>query len=162
MTLPEAVSIRRITESDYDKIIPIINEWWGGRNMADQLPRLFFVHFQSTGFVMERDDEIIAFLCGFISQAHPQQAYIHFVGVHPKFRMNGFAKNLYNAFFEEVRRNGCQGVHCLTSPVNKQSIAFHKSMGFSLKPGNAEEDGVPITTGYDGPGKDRVLFFKRI
>lgn len=156
------INLRTLTETDYDKIILVVNEWWGGRNVADMLPRLFFIHFQNTSFVLEEDNELVAFLCGFISQAHSKQAYIHFVGVHPKYRMNGLAKRLYNTFFNEARQNGCQEIHCITSPVNKDSIAFHKKMGFIIKHGNREEEGVPITANYNGPGKDSVLFVKTL
>jgi len=33
-------------------------------------------------------------------------------------------------------------------------------MGFRLEPGDTEADGVPVATGYDGPGQDRVRFIK--
>lgn len=155
-------SLRTITASDYDKVIMVVNEWWGGRNIADNLPRLFFDHFQNTSFVVEKDNELVAFLCGFISQTHPGQAYIHFIGVHPQYRLNGWAEKLHSAFFNEVRKSGCQEIHCITSPANKDSIAFHKKMGFIISAGNREEEGIPITTDYNGPGKDRVLFLKTL
>ena len=41
----ENIRIRNAEPSDYPPIISVINEWWGGRNMADILPKLFFVHF---------------------------------------------------------------------------------------------------------------------
>lgn len=154
--------LRTIRESDYDKVITVVNEWWGGRNIADNLPRLFFKHFQNTSFVIEANDEIVAFLCGFISPTYPEQAYIHFVGVHPKYRLSGLAKNLYNAFFNQVRQNGCQEIYCITSPINKDSIAFHKRMGFLIISGNQEKAGISINTDYNGPGKDRVLFVKTL
>jgi len=31
-------------------VISVIDQWWGGRQMADKLPRLFFEHFTDTGF----------------------------------------------------------------------------------------------------------------
>lgn len=45
-------SLRNVKESDYDKVILVVNEWWGDRNIADSLPRLFFIHFQNTSFVL--------------------------------------------------------------------------------------------------------------
>jgi GNAT superfamily N-acetyltransferase len=78
--------------------------------MADMLPKLFFQHFQDTSFVVEHDDQIVAFLVGFVSQTYPEQAYIHFVGVHPEYRKNGLAKQLYERFFETVKAKGCTEV----------------------------------------------------
>ncbi|MBP1997084.1 hypothetical protein J2Z66_008762 [Paenibacillus eucommiae] len=36
---------RSIRESDYLKIITVLNDWWGGRQMTHLLPKLFFEHF---------------------------------------------------------------------------------------------------------------------
>ena len=48
----------------------------------------------------------------------------------------------------------------MTSPVNTGSVAFHRRMGFRLEPGDAEVGDIPVATGYDGPGQDRVRFVK--
>ena len=37
------VSIRHVQPSDYGRVIQHVNEWWGGREMAPMLPRLFFI-----------------------------------------------------------------------------------------------------------------------
>jgi hypothetical protein len=37
--------VRNARSADYDRIAPLVDEWWGGRQMLDMLPRLFFVHF---------------------------------------------------------------------------------------------------------------------
>ncbi|WP_103108621.1 GNAT family N-acetyltransferase [Brevibacillus reuszeri] len=154
--------IRNANEQDYTKIISVINDWWGGRQMSDMLPKLFFVHFQPTSFVMEAEGEIIAFLIGFLSQTNPEEAYIHFVGVHPERRGDGVGKELYQMFFQEVKKRGCHTVRCITSPVNKGSIHFHGKMGFEVEAGDKVADGVWVTTNYDGRGNDRVQFVKRI
>ena len=51
-------------------------------------------------------------------------------------------------------------MRAVTSPVNTGSVAFHRRMGFRLEPGDAEVDGIPVATGYDGPGQDRVRFVR--
>ncbi|USG68317.1 GNAT family N-acetyltransferase [Brevibacillus ruminantium] len=156
------MNIRHVRESDYVPVISVINDWWGGRQMADMLPKLFFQHFQDTSLVMEKEGELLGFLIGLVSQTDPNQAYIHFVGVHPAYRKDGIAKQLYELFFEKVKRKGCRTVRCVTSPVNKVSIAFHTRMGFQVEMGDGEVDGVPVTTNYDGKGHDRVLFLKHL
>lgn len=157
---------KNISESDYPHIIPMVNEWWGGRNMSPMLPRLFFQHFQDTSFVTTTVGEkprIVGFLVGFVSQTNPDVGYIHFVGVDPGYRKSGIGEALYSHFFDEVRRRGCHKVSCVTSPVNKTSIAFHQRMGFSIQPGDSSsEEGIPMTLDYDGPGEPRVKFTKRI
>lgn len=154
--------IRNILSSDYYSIITVVNDWWGGRQMADLLPRLFFDHFQETSFAIEKDDTIMAFLIGFCSQSQPGEAYIHFVGVHPDHRQHGLGKQLYRLFFEKVKEQGCHTVRCITSPVNTGSIAYHMKMGFRIETGDMTVNGVSVHKDYDGAGKDRILFVKRI
>ncbi|MDX6476922.1 MAG: hypothetical protein QOH95_2433, partial [Gaiellaceae bacterium] len=68
--------IRHAEPSDYARVIAVIDDWWGGRQMAPMLPKLFFVHFCETSFVAEQDGELAGFLCGFRSQTHADEAYV--------------------------------------------------------------------------------------
>ena len=79
-----STTIRHAHPSDYGRVILHVNAWWGGRDMAPMLPKLFFLHFEGTSFVAENDDgTLAAFLIGFLSQTDSEEAYIHFVGVAP-------------------------------------------------------------------------------
>ena len=156
------MEIRLVKSSDYYRISPLLNEWWGGRNMVDMLPKLFFDHFTDTSFIAEKDGEILGFLIGFLSQTHPNEAYIHFVGVNPTVRKQSIGKQLYNKFFDVVKTNNRQIIRCVTSPVNKTSIAYHTRMGFNIEKGDKLIDGISITSDYDGPDQDRVLFVKQL
>jgi len=84
--------IRQLSTADYPFVISVIDQWWGGRQMADKLPRLFFEHFTDTSFAAERDGRLAGFLVGFISQSRPGEAYIHFVGVDPAERGKGLGR----------------------------------------------------------------------
>jgi ribosomal protein S18 acetylase RimI-like enzyme len=147
------VSIRHARPSDYGRVIGRVNVWWGGREMAPALPQLSFLHFEGTSFVAEDADDLAGFLCGFLSQTEPSEAYIHFVGVAPERRGEGIGRTLYERFFDEVRENGRSVVRCVTSPSNHDSVAFHEAMGFEVD---------RIAKDYDGPGEDRILLVKRL
>ena len=121
--------------------------------MRDMLPRLFFVHFRETSFVAEQGGELVGFLCGFLSQTYPEEAYCHFVGVHPAQRGTGLARELYERLFAVARARGRTLVRCVTSPVNEGSLAFHARLGFEVE---KEVDD------YDGAGEPRVLLMKRL
>ena len=143
---------RNIIDEDYTKVMHVVDDWWGGRSMTHLLPRLFFEHFQPTSFVIERDGELVAFIIGFVSQTNPNEAYIHFVGVNPDYRKQGYVNDLYQLFFSTVRLFGCNKVRCITTPVNTGSIAFHEALGFEIQLGKD----------YAGEGLDRILFSKEI
>jgi len=156
------IQIRPLRPSDYRPVISVVDDWWGGRHMADMLPRLFFDHFTDTSFAAERDGELVGFLIGFTSQSRPGEAYVHFVGVSPGERGSGLGRQLYQRFFAAVRARGCSLVRGVTSPVNQGSVRFHQRMGFDIEPGDAQAGGVSVMSGYDGPGGDRVRFVKRL
>ena len=124
------------------------------------LPKLFLVHFCPTSFVAEHDGLIVGFVVGLVSQSYRDEGYIHFVGVHPNFREGGLGRQLYERVFETMIRNGCRLVRCVTSPVNKGSIAFHLHLGFKPEFSEKVVEGVSVFADYDGPTEDRVLFSK--
>jgi GNAT superfamily N-acetyltransferase len=156
------IILRHAEPTDYQPIISVIDDWWGGRQMAAMLPKLFFIHFRPTSFIAEHDGNIVGFLAGFVSQTFPDEAYIHFVGVHPAWRAKGVGRALYERFFSAAAALGCRRVRCATSPVNTNSITFHRRMGFLLEESDTRIDGVPVAVGYDGQGGDRVLFCKHL
>ena len=156
------MNIRYVESSDYYVLSPLINDWWGGREMSDLLPKLFFDHFNNTSFITEENGEIVGFLIGFMSQSKKKEAYIHFVGVHPDHRKNNIGKHLYREFYKAAINNGRSIVKAVTSPVNRTSVAYHTKMGFTIKDGDKVTDGIAVSSDYDGPGQDRVLFVKHM
>lgn len=150
-----SVELRPATPDDHAYVVRRVDDWWGGRQMAAMLPKLFFVHFpQTTTVAVERsadvlgdDERVVGFLCGFVSQADPEVAYIHFVGVDPAARGAGLGRTLYEWFFERAAGLGCRRVECVTSPLNTGSRAFHAAMGF----------GERLVDDYDGVGESRMV-----
>lgn len=137
-------------------------EWWGGRDLRYMLPKLFFNHFNDSSFIVEENNSLVGFLVGFFSQSRPEEAYIHFSGIDPRYRKKGIGTLLYNRFFELCRSNGRSVVRCCTSPVNSDSIAYHTAIGFDIEPGDAIENGVDVTLDYNREGDPKVLFRKKL
>lgn len=156
--LPKDSIIRKSKPSDHQKIISVLKDWWGGRDLTWMLPKLFLLHFTNTSFIIEKDGELIAFLIGFLSPAKPKEGYIHFSGVHPDSRGIGIGAYLYDRFFKICKENNRNIIKACTSPVNKGSIAFHKKIGFNISTGNAEIDGIQVTLDYNKPDDPKVLF----
>lgn len=150
------LELRRIRESDAEPVREALSRWWGGRDLSHLAIPLFFRHFRDTSLILEDGRGIAGFLIGFVSQAEPEEGYIHLVGVQPGRRQRGLARWLYEAFFEEVRGRGCTTVSCVTSPGNGASISFHRHMGFEPE-GEGNSGGLPVIRDYAGPGEDRVL-----
>jgi GNAT superfamily N-acetyltransferase len=125
--------IRQLSTADYPFVISVIDQWWGGRQMADKLPRLFFEHFTDTSFAAERDGKLAGFLAGFISQSRPGEAYIHFVGVDPAERGSGLGRLLYEAFFAAAKARGCVLVRAVTSPGEPRLGGVPPADGFPAR-----------------------------
>lgn len=145
------IELRHAEPGDHARVVPLVDDWWGGRSMAAMLPRLFFVHFRDTSFLAEEDGTLAGFLCGFRSQTYEDEAYVHFVGVDPAFRGRGVGRALYERFFDAVAPRAV--VRCVTSPANEASVAFHTSIGFKVE---------KVAANYDGRGGDRVLLVRRL
>ena len=143
--------IRQLESDDYARVIEVVDHWWGGRQMAAMLPKLFFVHFRDTSFAAADGDGLAGFLCGFRSQTHEDEAYVHFVGVDPEQRGSGLGRALYERFFEAVAPRTV--VRAVTSPANERSVAFHRALGFEVE--RVDED-------YDGRGEPRVLLVRNL
>ena len=150
-----------LSPRDFDAIAVSVDGWWG-RPVAGLLHRFMFEHFGDTSFVVRVDNRPVAFLLGFVSPTQPDEAYVHMLGVDPSHRGEGWGRRLYQAFFTLVHQRGVSRVRAVTSPVNRASIAFHRAMGFTLEPGDLVVDDIPVHTGYDGPGVDRVTFVRHL
>ncbi|MER5895407.1 GNAT family N-acetyltransferase [Streptomyces sp. NPDC001876] len=155
--LPAGLTARHLTNDDHFRVLAVLDRWWGGlkgsagsTERALLLPQLYFQHFTTTSFLVEHDSgEVAAFLIGFLSQAQPDTAYVHFVGVDPALHGQGIGSALYQAFFALAQSHGRRYVHCITSPENVASQAFHTRLGFAAS---------AVQPDYDGPGLDRVAF----
>lgn len=161
-------SLRHPVEDDHPRVTAVMDEWWGGLGgeagnlyRATLLPRLYFQHFTDTSYVLDLPGgRLGAFLVGFLSQSSPGVGYIHFVGVAPDLRRGGLGKAMYHRFLADVAARGVRKVHSMTGVGNRRSVAFHTGLGFTLEPGDAEVDGLPVHLNYDGPGRDSFKFVK--
>ncbi|MEV0620744.1 N-acetyltransferase [Nonomuraea sp. NPDC050404] len=141
-------TLRPAAPEDYDAIAAVVDDWWG-RPIGFVLPRLFLDHFHRTSLVAQGPSGMTGFLIGFLSPSLSDEAYIHFVGVHPGERKSGLARTMYERFFDLAREDGRRVVRAITAPVNETSIAFHRRMGFEVTG--------PVP-GYNGTGTTSVTF----
>ncbi len=154
------IVIRNAEYGDYHRVVSVMPEWWGGRDLSSAVQKIFFIHFQKTTFIAEKDNILCGFLIGFLSQSRPDEGYIHFAGVHPEWRRVGLAKKLYECFFEMCRKDNRFIVRSCTSPINTLSIEFHQRLGFIIEQGDTIINGVAVTANYLGAGDHKVLFKK--
>ncbi len=163
---PSDVVFRRPTEADYLAVVRLVDDWWGGERRIDVfLPRLWFQHFTGTSWLAEADDgRSVGFLVGFVSPDHPDAAYVHMVAVHPSRRGRGLGQALYQRFFDDVRARGVRRVTAVTWPGNRQSVAFHRAIGFSVAdgPGTQNLYGTPAYADYDFGREDRVVLVRSV
>jgi ribosomal protein S18 acetylase RimI-like enzyme len=134
--------------NDYDAIAAVADDWWG-RPILGSLPRLFLDLFWRTSLMIDGPAGPDALLVGILSPSDGDRAYIHFVGVAPHARGRGLGRVLYDEFFRQAHADGRTAVTAITAPVNTGSIAFHRSMGFTVSG--------PVPD-HNGPGHDMIVF----
>jgi GNAT superfamily N-acetyltransferase len=156
--------ISQLTEEDFPHISENLDAWWGGRNMAPMLPKLWFKDFASTSFLIRGDDsQPIAFLVGYVSQTDKTKSYVHFIGVDPEYRADGLGRLLYEAFATKALGLGANRIEAVTWPINASSLRFHESLGFMAIENSGDLVSPTQALGhkdFDGIGEDRVLLVK--
>jgi ribosomal protein S18 acetylase RimI-like enzyme len=160
---PERLSFRRPTEDDHPRVVGVIDEWWGGRRMRALLPRLWFQHFAGTSWIAEAEGGRLAgFVVAFISQDDPTTGYVHMIGADPNRRRAGIGRQLYQHVFDDLAARGVRRVTAITWPGNRQSVAFHRAIGFRVDDSEGTQNlyGTPAYADYDGEGDDRVVFIR--
>ena len=149
--LSRVMEIRGLTKVDYDYIISVLDQWWGGPAGRRADP-MFFYEFGEHALVAELDGQVIGFLLGVMVPAPSATGYVHLVGIHPDHRRRAVGKRLYSQFTERCRAAGMKRLKSLASAGHEGPAAFHESMGF-------ESTEVPD---YAGPGRSRVVFVKEL
>jgi len=165
MSAPVRIIFRRPTEDDHARIVDVVDDWWDGRRMHALLPRLWFQHFRGTSWIAETEDGRLAgFVVAFVSQDDPTRGYVHMIAANPNHRRAGIGRALYLRVFEDLASQDIRRVTAITWPGNRQSVAFHRAMGFRVDdgPGTQRLYGMPAHADYDGPGDDRVVFDRDI
>ncbi|MEW6046691.1 MAG: GNAT family N-acetyltransferase [Bacillota bacterium] len=154
------MTIRTMRKQDFDYLVTVVDEWWG-RPVRHLLHPVFLYQFGDTAFVAENKGAVVGFLVGFAGQRDPEEAYVHMVAVAPASRHAGVGRALYESFIEVVAERGCRRIKAITTPGNRESVAFHTRMGFVMVTEDAVYvDDVPAVRDYAGPGQHRVVFVK--
>jgi ribosomal protein S18 acetylase RimI-like enzyme len=142
---------RGITKEDFDEIVTVMDQWWGGPSGTKPLP-IFFYEFGAHALITEHDGKMVGFLMGFVTDRTPRVGYVHLVGIHPQFRRRGVARDLYEEFARRAESEGAQTIKAITSVGNEGSVEFHRAQGFRV-----EE-----VADYAGPGRARFVFTREI
>ena len=156
------MDVRPITKGDFDRVVEVIDHWWGGPIGTFAHP-IFFYELGGAALVVEEGSLMIGFLLGFVvagaSAAGPVRTdvdarcgYVHLVGIHPDFRRRGVGRLLYDRFTRDCRAAQCAGMKAITTPGHEGSIRFHVALGWDMQ----EVDD------YAGPGRRRIVFTKRL
>jgi ribosomal protein S18 acetylase RimI-like enzyme len=155
------MNVRRVTKSDFDRIVEVIDHWWGGPIGTFAHP-VFFYELGDHALVIEQGADMIGFLFGFIvTRVAPptgtasdaeRTGYVHLVGIHPDYRRRGVGRQLYDRFVSECRAARCLQMKAITTPGNEGSIRFHVALGWKMQ--DIED--------YAGPGRRRIVFTKQL
>jgi ribosomal protein S18 acetylase RimI-like enzyme len=156
--------IRNVFEEDFmriyklgEKCSPMINE-------REAIYHIFTKFFKNTSLVLEDNENLKGFLIGFISQENNENAYIHLLCVEKDLRRQNMASNFVKEFINIVCSLDCKKVFLVCKSENKTAIKFYNKMGFLTLHSDETTltDDINIFKDYDGPGEDKIVFFKFI
>jgi ribosomal protein S18 acetylase RimI-like enzyme len=160
----EHVRIRNVKEEDFFEIMNLASKCAPIPVERDSIYHLFTKYFANTCFVAERDNQIVGYILGFISQLEKNVAYIHNICIAPDLRRKKIGSSLYQKFFQNMKNEKCQKIFLIINPINKFSIKYHESLGFNVLNVGEEifVDGVPASKDYNGLGKHMVVMCKSL
>jgi GNAT superfamily N-acetyltransferase len=142
---------RKITKADFDRIVEVIDHWWGGPISTFAHP-IFFYELGDMALIVEQDATLIGFLLGFVAHMQERTGYVHLVGIHPEHRRRGVGRLLYSKFTEAALAAGCIKLKAITTTGNEGSLRFHLAQGWQAQ----EIDD------YAGLGRKRIVFTKEL
>jgi len=145
------VRTRKIEKADFDRIVEVIDHWWGGPISTFAHP-IFFYELGDMALVVEEDGTMIGFLLGFVAHGRERTGYVHLVGIHPDHRRKGVGRQLYAKFTEAAVAAGCTRLKAITTTGNEGSLRFHVAQGWQAQ----EIDD------YAGPSRKRIVFTKEL
>lgn len=158
------IQIRKVREKDFLRIIDFADNCTPIPKERNSIYHCMTRFFANTCFVAERDDNMIGYILGWISQVDKKIAYVHNICVMPEERRNKLATKLYDRFIETVKEIGCDQIYLIANAMNDASIDFHRSLDF--KPTIEGEkiiiNDVETIKDYNGPGEHMVLMRKDI
>lgn len=153
-------AIERCSHADLLVILSDLEDFWRSDRTLHLHHPMFVHEFADTAWVVRENGLVIAYLFGFWSQTETV-GYIHLVGVRRSHQRRGIGRWFYEQFETLARERGCTGLKAVTAPLNADSIAFHRRLGFTLL-GEPNERGIPVVQDYSGPGTPLVVFEKQL
>lgn len=162
---PGELRWRHPREEDHRGLVALIDEWHGGRRVHPAFGRFLLRHFAATSLLTERDEgRVAAYLVGFVSPTHPDEAFVHTAAVDPNLRRRGLGSELYRRFELLAAGRGATRVVVHVWPGDPIAVAFHRALGFEPRagPGTQRLYGTPAYPDYDSPGEDRAVFARPI
>jgi ribosomal protein S18 acetylase RimI-like enzyme len=142
-------------------VAAVIDEWFGGRRMADRAARSWFRHVGSTSWLaVDASDRPLGLLLGYPSQDHPDEAVLHLVAVDPNHRRRGLGRTLVNAFADDLANLGADQIVALAWPGDPPASAFFVACGFGADAAEGSQNlfGMPAYPDFEAPGDDRIVF----
>ncbi|MFE3826780.1 GNAT family N-acetyltransferase [Streptomyces sp. NPDC059092] len=134
--------------ADVHQVLADHPRYWGERDLRSLHLLALVREFGPTCLVARGEDGIRGYLFGFVTPTGT--GYVHLVAVRDDARGTGLGRRLYGAFAEAARHQGAQRLKAVTSVGNAGSIAFHRSLGFSVE----------IVADHDGPGRPMAVFHR--
>ena len=131
----EEVRIRRMTETDLDKIKDIDRALVGPERALSWPLRVeahWWVYRPMLNFVAEVDGEVVGFLLGDIRGAEygtDISGWIDMIGVAPEHQHRGIGQRLVETFCEECQKNEVK-VRVIIRDDDRRLIRFWTSVGF--------------------------------
>jgi len=158
------LTIRQAREDDFLRVHAFIDRCEILVTHPEHVYRIILRYFADSCYVAERDDEIVGFQMGFLSQRHPGTYFLWQIGTDPALRRQGVGRALLAHAEKDLRDSGCERIEVTIDPENVASVRMFEQRGYvniSRREGDTVEvNSVPAVKDYYRPGRHFVLLEK--
>jgi ribosomal protein S18 acetylase RimI-like enzyme len=104
------------------------------------------------------DETAVAFIVAFRGQDDPDELYIQDVAVGRGFRQQGYGRLLVEDVITTAKSWGIGRAWLTSEAENTAARDAWRRMGFVNLPADRQINGIWVTPGLKGPGRDRTVF----
>lgn len=154
------MTITTPSNDDFIEIQKLIGELKGLVQHPVHFYKIMIHYFGNSFFIIKKDDKIIGFVWGFVSQTNKDILFLWQIGVIKEFRGKNIAQKLVERFIEYAKDNNCKKVHATVETGNIASWKMFEKMGFkNVSMGNTiVENEKKAIVNYYGSGTNQILY----
>jgi diaminobutyrate acetyltransferase len=158
--------IRKATQEDFLKVHRFTAECPPLENYPEHVYKIILRHFGNYCFIAEKEEQIIGFAMGVVSQSFSDTYFLWDIGIHPSYQRQRIGAKLIIEIEKELKKLHFKRIELTIDPINISSQKFFEKMKYhniSETVGETiEVNGNIAVQGYYKSGRHFMVYEKKL